>query len=100
MLFRSADAFWPVVFSAGVFAVVGLGGLIFWSMKLADNARRLKVRSATPRAIAWSWLLVAGFVAFSCLTYLRVNVDGDLDPMPGVAAVGWSIVLAIPYARL
>ena len=95
-----AEGFWPVVISAGVFTAVGLVGLIYWSAKLAENARRLKARSATPRAIVWSWLGVVGFVAFSCLTYLRVDVGGDLDPMPGVAAVGWLIVLAIAYGLL
>lgn len=95
-----ADAFWPVAASAGVFALVGLVGLIFWSARLAENARRLKTRSASARAMVWSWLLVVGYVALSCVTFLRVDVDGDLDPMPGVAAVGWLIVLAIAYGRL
>jgi hypothetical protein len=93
-------AFWPVVWSAAVFTAVGVAGLIFWSAQLADNARRLRCRSATPRTISASWLAVVVWVALSCLTYLRVEVDGDLDPLPGVAAVGWAIVMAVAYGQL
>lgn len=93
-------AFWPVVWSTAVFTAVGGAGLIFWSAQLADNARRLRCRSATPRTISASWLAVVVWVALSCLTYLRIEVDGDLDPLPGVAAVGWAIVVAIAYGQL
>ena len=95
-----ADAFWPVVWSAGVFTTVGLVGMIFWSAQLADNARRLRCRSATGRSMVWSWLIVVAWVAVSCLTYLRFEVGGVLDPLPGVAALGWAVVLAIAYGRL
>lgn len=95
-----ADAFWPVVWSAGVFAAVGLVGMVFWSAQLADNARRLRCRSVTGRSMARSWLIVVAWVAASCLTYLRFEVGGELDPLPGVAALGWTVVLAIAYGRL
>jgi hypothetical protein len=95
-----AEAFWPVVGSAGVFVLVGLAGLIFWSAQLADNARRLRCRSSSARSMVWSWLLVVAWVAGSCLTYLRLEVGGVLDPLPGVAALGWAFVLALAYGRL
>ncbi len=95
-----ADAFWPVVLSAGVFAAVGVAGLMFWAARLAENARRLKARCATARGMTWSWLIVVGWVVLSSGTYLRIDVDSDLDPLPGVAGFGWVIVLAIAYGRL
>lgn len=95
-----AAAFWPVTISAGVFVLVGVAGLIYWSVTLADNARRLKTRSATPRGMGWSWIVVIGWVAVSCVTYLQIEIEGELDPLPGVAAIGWAITLAIAYGRL
>lgn len=95
-----AEGFWPTVWSAGVFAAVGVAGLTFWCAQLAANARRLRTRTATPRSMVWSWLAVVAWVGVSCLTYLRIEVDGDLDPLPGVAAVGWVIVMAVAYGRL
>ena len=50
--------------------------------------------------MVWSWLIVVAWVAVSCLTYLRFEVGGELDPLPGVAALGWTIALAIAYGRL
>lgn len=94
------QSFWPVVWSAGVFVAVGVAGLILWSAQLADNARRLRCRSVTPRSMTVGWLVVVAWVALSCLTYLQIDVDGDLDPLPGVAAVGWAIVMAVAYGQL
>ncbi len=93
-------AFWPVTLSAAVFVVVGVAGLVFWCCTLAENARRLKARSATPRAVGGAWTLPIAWVVVSAVTYLRADVGGDLDPLPGVAAIGFSITLAVAYARV
>ncbi len=95
-----AEAFWPVVFSAAVFVVVGVGALVYWTVALAENAQRLKSRATSPRSVGWSWAIPIGWAAASAVTYLQIDVDGDLDPLPGVAGVGLLIALAIPYARL
>lgn len=94
------DAFWPVVVSAGVFTTVAVAGLVFWSVSLADNAERLKARTASPKSMGWMWALPVAWVAVSALTYLRVETDGDLNPLPGVAGLGLALALAVPYARL
>ena len=94
------DSFWPVVASAGVFVVVGLIGLVYWSTVLAGNARRLKARTSTPSAVGWSWALPSAWAVLSALTYLRATVDGDFDPLPAVAALGFVALAAVPYARL
>ena len=95
-----ADAFWPVAVSAGVFVVVGFAGLVFWTVTLADNAQRLKARAASPRSMGWSWSLVVVWVVISSVTYLRIDVDAEFDPLPGVAGLGFVLLLAIPYAKL
>lgn len=95
-----ATAFWPVVISAGVFTLVGLGAMVFWTTMLAGNARRLRARTTSATAMGWSWLLPVAWVAISCLTYLRFQVDADFDPLPGVAAIGWAITLTVAYGRL
>ena len=92
--------FWPVVWSAGVFTTVGVVGLVVWSAQLADNARRLRCRCATPRAMIAGWSAVVAWVALSCSTYLRIDVDGDLDPLPAVAAMGWVVIVAVAYGQL
>ncbi len=94
------EAFWPVVGSAGVFVAVAVAGLAFWSFAFADNGHRLEARRARPTVHAWLWAAPVGWVVFSALTYLRIDVDGELDPLPGVAAVGFAIALSVPYARL
>ena len=94
------EAFWPVAVSAAVFVTVGIAGLVFWSVKLAGNAHRLKARAASPRSAGWSWAPLIVWVVGSSLTYLRIDVDAELDPLPGVAGVGLALSLAIPYARL
>jgi len=95
-----AEAFWPVVASAGVFVVVGFAGLVFWSVSLADNAQRLTVRAASSRRMGWSWAPVVAWVVLSAVTYLRVEYESELDPLPGIAGLGFAVSLAIPYARL
>ena len=92
--------FWAVVVSAGVMALVGLATLVFWTASLAANARRLRTRSSSTAAITWSWIAVVAWVVVSCLTYLRVDIGGDFDPMPAVAAIGWVLTLAVAYGRL
>ncbi len=96
----SGDVFWSVAGSAGVFVAVALAGLVFWSMTLAANARRLSARGATPRSIGWSWLLVVAWVAVSSLTYLRVDGGSDFDPFPGLAGIGFALCLGVAYSRL
>lgn len=97
---QRAESFWPLVGAAGVFVAVGTAGLMFWSAQLAGNARLLRTRSSTPRAMVWGWLAVVAWVVVSSLTYLRLEVGGGFDPLPGVAGVGWVIVLALAYGRL
>ena len=92
--------FWPVVWSAAVFTAVGVVGLVFWSAQLADNARRLRCRSATPRSMVVGWSAVVAWVVLSSSTFLRIEVEGELDPLPAVAAVGWIILLAVAYGQL
>lgn len=94
------EAFWPVAISAGVFVAVGIGGLVFWSVTLADNARRLKARSTSPRRMGWSWMPVLAWAVLSSLTFLRVEADADFDPLPGLAGIVFAALLAIPYALL
>lgn len=95
-----AEVFWPVAVSAGVFVAVGFAGLVFWSVSLADNARRLKARAPGPRRMGWSWAAVVAWVVVSSGTYLRVEYEGELDPLPGIAGLGFVVLLAIPYAQL
>ncbi|NNE13254.1 MAG: hypothetical protein HKN41_13520 [Ilumatobacter sp.] len=95
-----SDVFWPVVVSAGVFALVGVAGLAYWSAALAGNARRLRARCASAKGMAWSWAFPVGWVVISSATYLQFEVDGELDPLPGVAAAGWVIASAIAFGRL
>jgi hypothetical protein len=95
-----AEAFWPVAASAGVFVVVGFAGLVFWTVTLADNAQRLKARVASPRSMGWSWAFVVLWVVVSSVTYLRIEADAELDPLPGVAGLGFVLLLAIPYGKL
>ncbi len=95
-----SEAFWPVVTSAGVLTVVGLAGLVFWSVTVAGNARRLRARSASARTMGWSWAFPVAWVVFSALTYLQIDVDAEIDPLPGLAAVGWMLTMTIPYGRL
>ena len=97
---QRGEAFWPVAWSSAVFVAVGLAGLVVWSAMLAHNARRLGTRSASARWMAVTWALPALWVVVSAVTYLRVEVGGELDPLPGVAGVGFAILLAVPYARL
>ena len=96
----NGDAFWPVAGAAGVFVTVGFAGLVFWSVSLATNARRLTARAASPRGIGVAWLLVVAWVVISALTYLRFEVDAEFDPLPGLAGFGFAVCLALPYARL
>ncbi len=95
-----AEAFWPVVTSAGVLIVVGLVGLVFWSVTVAGNARTLRARAASARAMGWSWAIPIGWVAFSSVTYLQIEIDAEFDPLPGIAALGWFVAMMIPYGRL
>jgi hypothetical protein len=95
-----AEAFWPVAASAGVFVVVGFAGLVFWTVTLAGNAQRLKAKVASPRSMGWSWAFVVLWVIVSSATYLRIEVDAEFDPLPGVAGLGFVLLLAIPYAKL
>ena len=95
-----ADAFWPVAASAAVLTAVGLAGLVLWSVAVAATARTLRARAASARAMGWSWAIPVGWVVVSSLTYLRVEVDAEVDPLPGIAAVGWVVAMTIPYGRL
>lgn len=95
-----SDVFWPVVVSAGVFVAAGLVGLVFWSAALAGNAKRLRARCATAKGMALVWALPVAWAVLSSATYLRVQVDDDLDPLPAVAALGWVIACAIAFGRL
>ncbi|MFW2332558.1 hypothetical protein [Ilumatobacter sp.] len=95
-----ASAFWSVVGSAGVLTFVGIVGLAFWSVTVAGNARRLRTRTASAWAMGWSWMIPVGWVAVSSLTYLRIEVDAEIDPLPVVAGLGWMIAVTIPYGRL
>lgn len=99
---RTADTyeFWSVVVSAGVLTAVGLATMVFWTAALAANARRLRARSSTPWATVGGWSLVVAWVAVSCVTYLRVDVGGDFDPLPAVAGLGWVLTMAVAYGRL
>ena len=94
------EAFWPVAMSAGVFVAVAVGGLVYWSVVLAGNAQRLKARTVSPRRMGWSWIPVPAWAMLSSLTYLRVEVDAELDPLPGLAGIVLAALLAIPYALL
>lgn len=102
--FASADAtfdqFWAVVASAGVFVAVGLAGQAFWAAGLADNARRLRVRGVSARGQVILWAIVAGWVAFACSVVLRVDLGGDLDPLPALALGIWVVTVLIAYSRL
>jgi len=94
------DAFWPVAISSGVLTVVGIAAMAYWSVVFAQNARLLHTRSTSAASMGWSWLVPVGWVAASAVTYLRVVVDGDLDPLPGVAGRGFALALSIPFGKI
>ncbi|MEO6652663.1 MAG: hypothetical protein ABIP17_08405 [Ilumatobacteraceae bacterium] len=94
------DAFWSVVAAAGVFVAVAVAGQVFWAATLADGARRLKVRGMSVRGQVIVWAIVAGWVVVACVGYLRIEVDGDLDPLPVVAIGGVIVAMAVAYQRL
>ncbi len=96
----SSDEFWAVTAAAGVFVVVGLMAQVVWIAALADSAHRLRVRGVSARGQVIVWSLVVIWIAIACLTYLRVEVDDDLNPLPALAIAGGALTLVVAYARM
>ena len=97
---EARDVFWPVAMAAGVVGLVGLVATAFWCVQFAENGRRLSARVSAPDAAGWTWALPVVWVALASITFLRIEVGGDFDPLPALAVFGLAVALAVPVSRL
>ena len=90
-----------IVVLVGVVLLVGLFvSSVLWSRTVAENTRRLRGRWPSLNRATRVWFYPAVWVALSALTFLRINVTGEFNPLPAIAAIVFAIGLYCPFAML
>jgi len=84
-----------VVLLAALFAAS-----VMWSRTVAENTRRLRGRWPSLNRATRVWFYPAVWVALAALTFLRVEVTGEFDPLPAIAAIVFAICLYCPFSML
>ncbi|HEX4983957.1 MAG TPA: hypothetical protein VFV63_19785, partial [Ilumatobacteraceae bacterium] len=89
------------VVSVGVILLAALFGVsVWWSRTVAENTRRLRGRWPSLNRATRVWFYPAVWVALAALTFLRINVTSEFDPLPAIAAVVFALTLYSPYSML
>ncbi len=84
-----------VVLLAALFAAS-----VMWSRTVAENTRRLRGRWPSLNRATRVWFYPTVWVALAALTFLRVDVTGEFDPLPAIAAIVFAICLYCPFSML
>lgn len=73
---------------------------VWWSRTVAENTRRLRGRWPSLNRATRVWFYPTVWVALAALTFLRINVTGEFDPLPAIAAMVFALTLYSPYSML
>ena len=73
---------------------------LVWSRTVAENTRRLRGRWPSMNRATRVWFYPTVWVALAALTFLRIKVTSDFNPLPAIAAIVFAIVLYCPYSML
>ena len=84
-----------VVLLAAVFAAS-----LAWSRTVAENTRRLRGRWPSMDRATRVWFYPTVWVALAALTFLRIKVTSEFNPLPAIAAIVFAIVLYCPFSML
>ena len=90
-----------IVVLIGVVLLVGLFvSSVLWSRTVAENTRRLRGRWPSLNRATRVWFYPTVWVALSALTFLRIEVTGEFNPLPAIAAIVFAIGLYCPFSML
>ncbi len=84
-----------VVLLAALFAAS-----VVWSRTVAENTRRLRGRWPSLNRATRVWFYPTVWVALAALTFLRIKVTSEFNPLPAIAAIVFAIVLYCPFSML
>ena len=84
-----------VVLLAALFAAS-----LAWSRTVAENTRRLRGRWPSMNRATRVWFYPTVWVALAALTFLRIKVTSEFNPLPAIAAIVFAIVLYCPFSML
>ena len=80
-----------VVLLAALFAAS-----VVWSRTVAENTRRLRGRWPSLNRATRVWFYPTVWVALAALTFLRIKVTSEFNPLPAIAAIVFAIVPVLP----
>jgi hypothetical protein len=90
-----------IVVLVGVILLAALfGASVWWSRTVAENTRRLRGRWPSLNRATRVWFYPTVWVALAALTFLRINVTSEFDPLPAIAAIVFALTLYSPYSML
>ena len=90
-----------IVVLVGVLLLVALfAASVLWSRTVAENTRRLRGRWPSLNRATRVWFYPTVWVALAALTFLRIDVTSEFDPLPAIAAIVFAITLYCPYSML
>jgi hypothetical protein len=73
---------------------------LLWSRVVAENTRRLRGRWPSLNRATRVWFYPTVWVALAALTFLRIDVTAEFDPLPAIAAIVFALTLLRPYAMI
>ena len=90
-----------IVVGVGVVLLAALfGASVLWSRTVAENTRRLRGRWPSLNRATRVWFYPTVWVALAALTFLRIDVTSEFNPLPAMAAIVFAIALYSPFSML
>ena len=89
-----------VVLVGVVLLAAAFAASVMWSRTVAENTRRLRGRWPSLNRATRVWFYPTVWVALAALTFLRVEVTGEFNPLPAIAAIVFALTLYSPFSML